>query len=62
MQNLDSSHWRKVSQSTRIIWGRDDSQRKDYIGAIASINNQVDTGESNLWSWMSGYSVGSGYG
>ena len=51
----------QINDVTRMIWGVDSSQRKNYQGAIASMNNQASTGEmSNLWGGMGGTRSGAG--
>lgn len=56
-----SSFWRQVDRATRIIWGKDAAQRKNYQGALLSIDSQVSTGErSGGWSGMGGTNSGAG--
>lgn len=44
-----------------MIWGENPAQRKDYRGAVASMNNQASTGKrSGLWGGMGGTQSGAG--
>jgi len=60
--NAASRFWKRdVARATRIIWGRDASQRKDYKGATASLNNAVETKMSGgVWQSMTGTNSGAG--
>lgn len=51
----------ELNQYTRMIWGENPAQRKDYRGAVASMNNQASTGKrSGLWGGMGGTQSGAG--
>lgn len=58
------SYWRSVGTTTRLIWGVDASQRKDYQGAMSSILNAFDESAignaPKLWSYMGGTQSGAG--
>ena len=54
--------WQTVNGATRLIWGADAQQRKDYQGARDSIINAASTGASrrDLWGGMIGTASGCG--
>jgi len=54
--------WQQVNGATRLIWGADAQQRKDYQGARDSIINAASTGVSrrDLWGGMGGTASGCG--
>tara|TARA_B100001778_G_scaffold334937_1_gene349304 strand:- start:12960 stop:14243 length:1284 start_codon:yes stop_codon:yes gene_type:complete len=53
--------WQETANSTRLIWGGDAQQRKDYAGARDSIVNSVSSeNSSQLWSYMGGTNSGCG--
>jgi len=55
-----SSYWDDVNRSTRLIWGDNPQQRKDYQGAMASINESVSLDDAALWSFMGSTNSGCG--
>lgn len=55
----DASFWSSVDSATRIIWGKNAAQRKNYQGAILSIDAHLDN-QSGLWSSMGGTNSGAG--
>ena len=54
------NYWRRVNRATRLIWGVDAAQRKDYAGAMTSILKSFQEGEPPLWGSMGGTSSGAG--
>jgi hypothetical protein len=52
----------ELNNYTRMIWGENPAQRKDYRGAIASMNADASSGISNqsLWGSMGGTQSGAG--
>jgi len=60
-QESSRSFWQDTANSTRLIWGGDAQQRKDYEGARDSIVNSVSSeNSSELWSYMGGTNSGCG--
>ena len=62
---IDSSqrYWSRVNDATRLIWGVDAPQRKDYGGAMTSILKafqETDRQDTPLWSSMGGTRSGAG--
>lgn len=55
-----SSYWESVNRATRLIWGENPQQRKDYQGAMASINESVSLDDAALWSYMGSTASGCG--
>ena len=53
------SYWESVNSATRLIWGENAQQRKDYEGAMASIASNA-TAQTALWGSMGGTQSGAG--
>lgn len=60
LSESSSSYWQTVNNSTRLIWGENPQQRKDYQGAMASINECVSLNDAELWSYMGSTESGCG--
>jgi len=59
--DAQDSYQRQVNSDTRLIWGANAKQRKDYDGVIASMDGTASNDDySGLWSYMGGTNSGSG--
>jgi len=53
-------YWERLNSYTRLIWGANDPQRRDYQGAKALIENEYSDSGNELWDYMHGTRSGAG--